>query len=186
MFVRMLLIPAFLGLAAGQNLLVNGDFEQPLTTGWTATQGGSAYGLTDRQTHYHSDPDYEARDSLYSGAGWRKLAQRVDVSSVVVDVSFWAKFQVGGGSSTCWPVACVVIGYYTVTNALLGETRFYHHNEYCTWTSSSTLHLIEVTNPDWVQYSLNVAEELAQHLPGVNPNLVRRVEVALFDTTAGG
>ncbi len=186
MFARLLLIPALLGLAAGQNLLVNGDFEQPLTTGWTATQGGSGYGLTDRQTWYHSDPDYEARDSLYSGAGWRRLAQRVNVSSPVLGISFWAKFEIGAGSSTCWPVASVTIGYYNAANTLLGETRFYYHNEYCTWTSSSTLHLIEVTNPDWARYSLNVADELAQHLPGVNPALVQRVEVALFDTTAGG
>ncbi|MBM3322646.1 hypothetical protein FJY69_04130 [candidate division WOR-3 bacterium] len=186
MLIRLLLVPALLGLAAGQNLLVNGDFEQLLTTGWTATQGGSGYGVTDRQTHYHPDPDYEARDSLYAGAGWRRLAQRVNVSSVVLDVSFWAKFQIGGGSSTCWPVACVVVGYYNATNTLLGETRFYYHNSYCTWTSSSTLHLIEVTNPDWTRYSFNVAEELAQNLPGVNPAQVQRVEVALFDTTSGG
>jgi hypothetical protein len=186
MFKRLLLIPAVLSLAAGQNLLVNGDFEQPLTTGWALTTGGSGYGATDRQTDYHPDPDYEARDSLYSGPGCRRLAQRVSVSSTWLDVSFWAKFEIGGGSSTCWPVASVVVGYYDAVDAWLGETRFYYHNEYCNWTSSGTMHLVEVTDPAWRQYSFNVSEELAANLPGVDPDDVRRVEVALFDTTAGG
>jgi len=182
----LLLMTAVLALAAGQNLLVNGDFEQPITTGWTLTLGGAGYGATDRQTSYHPDPDYEAMDSLYTGAGCRKLAQRVNVLSPWLDVSFWAKFAIGGGSATCWSVACMTIGYYDASDARLGETRFYHHNSYCNWTSTPTMHLIDVTNPDWNQYSLNISEELADHLPGVNPNSVRRVEVALFDTTGGG
>jgi ABC-type amino acid transport substrate-binding protein len=101
-------------------------------------------------------------------------------------VSFQAKFDIYGTSSTCWPVAYVGIGYYDAVGNQLGETRIYHHNSYCTWVPTGTLSLIEVTNPDWTQYDIDIAQEIAQHLPGVNPADVRQVRVALADTTAGG
>jgi hypothetical protein len=169
-----------------QNLLTNGDFEQDLSAGWTKDTGGYGFFTTARSPDYQPDPDYEALDSLYSGAGNCRLSQRVDVPGPVLSLSFWAKFGIYGASSTCWPVAYVGVGYHDATGQLLGETRVYYHDTYCTWTSTSTMSLIEVTNPDWTQYSIDIAQELSQHLPGVNPADVRKLSVALVDTTAGG
>jgi hypothetical protein len=178
-----LLLPLLLAFGLSQNLLTNGDFEQELTTGWTQ----NVYGVVtiDRGTDYQPDPDFEAKDSLYA-YGWGKLSQIVDAPGIQLALSFWARFEIGAGSSTCWPVACVTVGYYDAANVLLGETRFYYHNSYCTWVPSSTLSLIEVTNPDWTQYNLDIAQELTQHLPGIAPGQVSRVEIALYDTTSGG
>jgi hypothetical protein len=171
---------------SGQELLVNGDFEQPLENGWIVDTGEYGYKTISRDVGYQPDPDYEALDSIYAGNGYSKLGQTVDVPGPSLLLTFSASFAVGGTSSSCWPVASVVVIYKDVADAVLGQTRFYYHNEYCTWVPSSTMSLHEVTNPDWTQYSLDVADELAQNLPGVNPGDINRVEVALYDTTAGG
>jgi len=180
------LLTVLLALAPGQNLLVNGDFEQDLSVGWTVDSGGYGFRTLDRQLDLQPDPDYEVRCSLYSGSGYVRLSQRVEVWHPYLALSFWAKFSIGGGSSTCWPVAYVGIGYFGEEDSLLGETRIYYHNSYCTWTPTSTFSLIEVTNPDWTEYSIDVAEELRTHLPGIDPGDIRAVRVSLADSTAGG
>jgi hypothetical protein len=175
-----------LALAFSQNLLVNGDFEQDLSVGWTIDSSGYGLRSVDRLTDLQPDPDFEVRCSLYSGAGSLALSQRVDVPHPWLGVSFWAKFEIAGTSSSCWPAAYVGIGYFGDANNLLGETRVYHHNSYCTWVPTGTLSLIEVTNPDWTQYYVDVGQELNEHLPGVNPADIRQVRISLADTTAGG
>jgi hypothetical protein len=182
-----LLLPLLLGLGFGQNLLLNGDFEQPLSTGWTETHEGYGIITFDRQTYYDPDPDYEAMDSIYSGAGSTRLTQIVEVPGPLLQLNFTAKFALGGGtSSTCWPVASFAVSYYDALDNKLGETRFYLHDSNCTWIATPTLSLIEVSSLDWQNYQLNIADELNTNLPGVDPALVMRVGVALFDTTAGG
>jgi len=180
------LLPLLLAIASSQNLLVNGDFEQELSVGWTRDSGGYGFFTMDRQTNLEPDPDFEARCSLYSGSGYCRLSQSAAVPHHWMAVSFRAAFAIAGGSSTCWPVAYVAIGYLNSADELLGETRVYYHNSYCTWVPSATLSLIDVTNPDWTQYQVDVEEELRLHLPGVNPADVRQIRVSLADSTAGG
>ena len=177
------LVAVIVAAGFGQGMLVNGDFEQPIDVGWQLDTAG--YVFVNRDVAYHPDGDYELLDSLlYQGRG--RVYQIVDVPGPRLLLSFWAKFEIGGGSSTCWPVAGVTVGYYNDLDILLGETRIYHHNEYCTWLPAGNLSLIEVVNPDWSQYSLDIADELAQNLPGVDPQQIRKVGISVFDTTAGG
>ncbi len=175
-----------LGLTPAQNLLTNGDFEQELTVGWNQEQGGSGTVTFGRDVTYHPDPDYEAQGYLYAGPGWLALRQVVPVTTLSMDLSFWAAFELGGGSSTCWPVASIMVSFLDSSGAVLGETYFYYHNQYCTWAPSDTFHLIEVTNPGWQQYEMNLADELAQNLRGVSRARVRKVGVALYAWTSGG
>lgn len=182
----LLIIPAVLSLTLAQNLLTNGDFEQDLTAGWTQTKGGTGTQTMDRSVGYHPDPDCEAMAYQYSGSGWVKLAQTLDMPGPDALLTFWASFWRGASSSACWPVACVNASYLDAGGTLLGETRFYYHDAYCTWTRSSTLNLIDVTDPNWTQYSLDVRAEIATNLPGVNPDNVRKIQVALYVYTSGG
>ena len=175
-----------LGFAVAQNTIVNGDFEQDLTMGWIQDYGGAGTATFTRDPSYQPDPDYEAQSYLYSGSGWLELRQVVDITTLSLDLSFWASFELGGGSSSCWPVASVTVSYRDAAGTVLGETRFYYHNQYCNWTSSQTLHLIDVANPGWQQYDLDVVRELALNLPGVDTRLVRQVGVALYAYTSGG
>ncbi len=181
-----LLIPLlFLSLASAQELLTNGDFEQEITVGWVWTYSGSGTHLADRQVGYHPDPDYEAHTYQYDNPGESRLAQKVETPGVMLELSFWAKFEEGAGSSTCWPAACFAVCYYDAADVLLGETRFYY-STYANWTPSPTLSLYRITNPDWQQYTLNIADELNQNLPGVNPADVAKIEVALWSVTVSG
>ncbi|MEO0079226.1 MAG: hypothetical protein ABIK44_00915 [candidate division WOR-3 bacterium] len=186
MRLKFLLIPTLaLSLSLGQELLVNGDFEQELSVGWTYTDSGSGTHLAQRGTEYQPDPDYEAYVYQYDNPGWTRLSQRVDVPGVALQLSFWARFNEGGGSSTCWPAACFQVCYYNDDNVLLGETRYYY-STYADWVPSPTLSLYRITNPDWSRYELNIPDELTQNLPGVNPGEVAKVEVALFSYTISG
>ena len=182
----LLLLPLILGFAGAQNLLENGDFEQDLTVGWQWTYGGYGSHLNDRQVWRHPDPDYEAWVQQYDGEGWSKLYQIVDVTDVELDFSFIGKFEIGGSSSTCWPVGSVCIEYYNASQGLLGETRFYCHDAYCNWTPSSTLDLVPVSPSNWEPWNLNIQEELTYNLPGVNSEDVAKIGVAMYLYTSGG
>ncbi len=184
-FRLLLLIPILFGLVLGQNLLENGDFEQPLSVGWTQTQGGVGTHTIDRGTGHQPDPDYEAYVKQYDGEGWTKLSQVVDVAGPDLGLSFWAQFGFEC-PSTCWPVATVCVEYYDNTDAIVGETRFYYHDFQCEWTRTPTLNLIDITNPDWNQYDLDIRQEIEDNLPGVNPEDVAKIGVALYDYTSGG
>ncbi|MBM3315442.1 hypothetical protein FJY71_06345 [candidate division WOR-3 bacterium] len=180
------LLLLMLGAAAAQNLIVNGDFEQALDVGWTQMPGGSGYHNYNRGTSYHPDPDNEVWVQQYDGGGWTALDQSVFLWDVNYDLSFWAKMNYGGGSSTCWPVTAVCVMYLSTEGIYLGETRFYWHSPYCNWTPSGSLHLIEVTNNDWTEYSMNLYEEITRNLPDVNPSQVHRVTISLHASTSGG
>ncbi len=173
------------GSGLSQNLLVNGDFEQELTVGWTYTDSGSGTHQARRDTTYHPDPDYEAWVYQYDNPGWTRLSQKVEVLNPALTLSFWAKFSESGGSSTCWPAACFQVCYYDANNNLLGETRYYYAT-YANWNPSPTLSLYRITNPDWTSYELDIQEEINNNLPGVNPDSVAKVEVALWSMTTSG
>ncbi len=178
-----LLVSLLLAVAFSQELLTNGNFEQDLSIGWSRDTYGMTY--IARDTTYRPAPGYAALDSLY-GYGWSRLNQTVDVPGILLALQFWAKFEIAGTSSSCWPVAAVTLSYLDASDNLLGETRIYDHNQYCTWAPGPTLSLIEVTNPDWTEYNLDVAQEISANLPGVNPGDISKVRVSLSDTTAGG
>jgi len=172
-------------LSLSQELLLNGNFEQDLSIGWTRTDSGYGTHQVLRGTEYQPDPDYEAWVYQYDNPGWTRLSQRVEVPGVALQLSFWAKFAESGGTSTCWPAACFQVCYYDADANLLGETRYFY-STYATWTPSPVLSLYRITNPDWNRYELNIADELTSNLPGVNPSDVAFVEVALWSYTYSG
>lgn len=180
-----LLAALLFSVGLGQQLLVNGDFELPLTTGWVHSDSGYGTHTSDRSVNYQPDPDYEAMSYQYDNPGWCRLGQTVDVPSPVLALSFWASFEQGGGTSTCWPAACFSVRYLDGSGTPLGETR-YVYSTYADWVPSATFSIIRITNPAWSEYDLDIAQELADNLPGVNPGDVAKVEVALYSYTYSG
>ncbi len=168
-----------------QELIINGDFEQELTVGWTLIPSGSGTHTANRDVFYHPDPDYEAMAYQYDNPGSMRLSQIVDVPGPLLELTFTASFAESGGVSTCWPAACFSVCYLDADNNVLGETR-YVYSTYANWTSTSTLNIIRLYDPSWTTYNLNIAEELANNLPGVNPGDVVKVEIALFAYTHSG
>lgn len=185
--MRKLILPTLVVLAfaaPAQELLVNGDFEQPLETGWVQTMGGSGTHTINRDTGYDPDPDYEAYCYQYDNPGYARLSQQVEVPGPALEVGFRAKLETTGQTS-CWPAAYVSVCYLDENGTKLGETRYFSAG-FSPWTASPVFNPVRVTSTDWNDYTVIVADELSQNLPGINPAEVRRVELAFADTTASG
>lgn len=184
---RILLCSVFLlilvGPALADEFLINGDFEQPLDVGWTDTvlsQAGS-YAFSREDTFGQPMPGYAAKVYKYL-ARFASLRQTVDVTSLDLSLSFDGRFKIAGGSSTCWPVASLWIRYADANGTELGNTRICRSSVYSTWTSSDTVHIIEITDTTgaWNNYTVNLQEEVSTNLPGVKPEDVAKVTVDLF------
>jgi len=184
---KLVLIPVLLlaAVAFGQELLVNGDFEQDLAVGWTHIDSGSGTHEVARATTYEPDPDNEAYIYQYDNPGSTILVQTVEVPWTLLELNFRASFYEAGGSSSCWPAACVNVLYFDASDALLGESRFYY-STYANWTASPTLSLHKITSPDWAEHTLDIERELADNLTGVDPEQVAKLGVALVAYTSGG
>ncbi|MBM3313656.1 hypothetical protein FJY70_03575 [candidate division WOR-3 bacterium] len=168
--------------SAGANLLVNGDFEQPFSVGWETLAvnlaGGDTFTWSD--TLGQPTPGYAVKVRKYL-ASYASLRQTVDVPDANLILTFDGRLAIGGGSSTCWPVAALVVRYRDAAGKSLGNTKIYLHDQYCTWVPSDTQSLIDITRPGvWMPLGLNVAAELSAHLPGITPAEVKKLTVELY------
>jgi hypothetical protein len=162
-------------------LLTNGDIELVLGTGWSQASSGANI-IIDRATTYDPDPDYEARVYKGSGSGYARLFQMVDIPTTDLEFSVYAKIYAYDNHSTAWCGAGVIISYLNENGVLLGDTRICMRSTQCPWSNSSTRHIIQATDSMWHNYAFNIDNELT-NLSGVNPSDVKKIEVALFDST---
>ncbi len=158
-------------------LVTNGDFEAPLTEGWTTESSG--YGvLFDRATTYEPDLDYEVKVAKATGTGFARLSQTVELPGL--DAVLSADLSVSATATvTAWAAAVLAIEYLDETGHRLGETYIGDLSRYCPWVSGDALHLIEVDPSVWATHLLTLDEELA-NLPAVDPFEVRAVRVSLL------
>lgn len=164
--------------------LTNGDFEEPLTTGWLQELSGSSTFIA-RATNYDPDPDYEAYVYNGTGDGFAKLYQTVDVPTTDLEFSVNAKLYASSTSSTCWSGAAVVISYLDESGSLLGETMICYRAQACPWESNDTCHIIEATDSLWHNYAFNIDDELV-NLNGVNQADIKKIQVALLGQCVSG
>ena len=182
LLLTVLFLTLALPAAAGE-LLVNGDFEQPLDVGWTDTVQLEAGTYFFDRTDTLGQPSPGFAVAVHKElARFAALRQTVDVADVGFVLSFDARLKIGGGSSTCWPVASVWVRYADAAGLELGNTRICRSSVYSTWTKSDTVSIIEITDTTgaWNHYSLDLAQELANHLPGINSADVKKVTIDLF------
>lgn len=174
---------SLVGLASASTLLTNGDFEQEFSVGWQNSAPGYYDSLL-RGSTYQPDPDMEAY-VFHAYGGYFKLFQTTDIPSTDLQFSIDAKMYAydNNADTLCWAGAAVIISYLNESNTILGQTRIYRSTTPCPWTNTNTRHLIPASDESWHTYSFSITSELG-NLPGVNPLLIKKVEVALFDTAA--
>lgn len=177
----------FISLASAGNWLINGDFEQDLNIGWTTNQSGSNITIN-RATTYEPDADYEVLVQKGAGNGYARILQMaLENITTPSEFNFSIKAKLyaydNNADTLTWAAAAVIVGYYNATGTKLGETRICQFTAPCPWQNTSTCHLIIVSDSLWHTYSFNLQSELG-NLPGVNPSNVKKVEIALYDTTA--
>ena len=179
-------LAALLGLASA-NLLVNGDFEQAFDVGWDTLAvnlaGGDTFTWSD--TLGQPSPGHAVAVRKYL-ASYASMNQTVDIPDVNLTLTFDGCLEIGGGSSTCWPVASFVVRYLDSTGTSMGNTMLYLHDQYCTWVSSDTQSLIDITTPGvWTPFSIDIADELSKHLPGIAAANVKKLTVDLYSYDNG-
>jgi hypothetical protein len=178
----------FIAISIGTagNFLVNGNFEQDLSIGWTSYMGDPTYGYDTiiRGTDYEPDGDYEVYTLSQLGYVTR-LYQTVDIPSTD-NFTFAIKAKIDAfdndADTLCWAAGAIVLYYQNAAGATLGETRICRYSTPCPWANTSTVHLIPAADTLWHNYSFTLNTELA-NLPGVTPTQVKKVMVCLLDTT---
>jgi hypothetical protein len=174
-------VAALVGLASA-NLLVNGDFEQAFDVGWDTiaenAAGGDTFTWSDTLGQPSTGHAVAVRKYLAKCAS---MSQTVDIPDVNLTLAFDGRLQIGGGSSTCWPVASFVIRYLDASGVSLGNTKIYLHDQYCDWAGSDTQSLIDIMTPGvWTPFSIDIADELSTHLPGIPAATVKKLTIDLY------
>ena len=182
---KSLILILVIGFSFASNYVTNGDFEQPLSVGWTTYSPGS-YGSITRAINYDPDPDYEVyvrrQGSGGLGSGYDVLYQTIEPHIMELDFSATIKLNATeSGNGSNWAGAALSLYYRDANDALLGITRICRYTPGTPWTNSSTQHLIIAPNTTWNNYSFNIGDEL-QNLPGVDPSEVVKITVTLIDT----
>ncbi|MCL6466015.1 MAG: hypothetical protein K6T77_04565 [candidate division WOR-3 bacterium] len=137
------------------------------------------------QHSFHPDRDFEVmiHKMLHQGM---KLYQRVeinDIESLAFSVS--CRLTAKSESDSLFAAAAVCLEFLDNSDSVLGETRIYVATRGCDWQNSPRLHLIPA--PDsfhWYDYHFFLRDEL-ESLPGVQPELVKAVQVGLLGFVLG-
>ncbi|MBN2619989.1 hypothetical protein JXB22_02775 [candidate division WOR-3 bacterium] len=181
---RYFVLIVMIGVCMGANYVVNGDFEQAFTVGWTEYSPDS-YGYFSRGTSYDPDPNYEAYGYRYGsggqGGGYDMLHQTFDIP--IIDFDFSANIKLDAwDSGSSWCGAALAVYYRNASNTVLGVTRICRISAGCPWSNTAVQHSIYASDTNWHNYSFNIEDEL-QNLSGVNPDAVARITIALIDTS---
>ncbi len=188
MLTAVLLTAGVLLTAAQGNLLTNGDFEQPLTVGWSQEFDDSqgSYVIT-RDTTLQPDPDFEVRIYKYLRY-YARLKQTVAVPGTNVRFSGAAKLvATKGPTSGYYAYAAIILEYQNAGGEVLGRTWIMKKIGDFNPQNTPTQHYILTISDVWENYGFVLADELA-NLPGINPRDISRVSVVVesYGTGASG
>ncbi len=176
---RYLIILAIVGISSAAVLITNGDFEEPLETGWSQGSSGSGVMVIMRDTDYDPDPDYEVYVHKGDGTGSVRLFQTVVIPTTDLEFSVRAKLIVYGTSNQCWSGAGVCIFYLNASNGVLGCSKICRRTVACPWQSNDSCHVVEAADTLWNDYAFNIDDEL-ENVPAVNASDVAKIQVSLL------
>ncbi len=168
-------------------VLINGDFEQPLTVGWKQKNQNVSYSdEINRATNLDDDEDYELIVEKLS-SGQMKLYQIVEIANANLHFSVNAKMSAAEQNTEAeyWAAAVIGLLFLDKDNAVLGETKITAKSLHCPWTDTKNLHIISVDDySKWHNYSFNINDEL-DNLPGINPKDVKKIQIAISAISQG-
>lgn len=177
----LLFIIITLSAGSGAGLLINGDFEQPLTTGWSQYLAGP--GIIDRAIDYEPDPDYESQVYVTTKGVYGKLYQKVIIPSI--DLRFSTKARLVAWCNELvghWAGSSLLIAYLDDHGNHLGSTRICAKTSSCPWSNTPIHHIIDAPDSLWHTYTFDVGDEL-RNLPAVKPSAIKGIEIALYSET---
>uniref|UniRef100_A0A7C6EGE5 Uncharacterized protein n=1 Tax=candidate division WOR-3 bacterium TaxID=2052148 RepID=A0A7C6EGE5_UNCW3 len=173
---------SFCFLYAGE-FIFNGKFEDSLKH-WNTYAHGETYTITTDKI-YEEDPDSE----VYVGRLDKRetaIYQTCYIPGLDLNFSFKVKLY-AKSYDTLHPhpaISSIILSYLDVDENIQGETRIFRYAESLYWYPSPVLHLIEISDTNWFNYTLNIADELS-NLPGVNPIDIKKLRVTLYTRSYG-
>jgi len=167
---------------SADELIQNGTFEND-TTGWTSEYSGGTWTVDAGQ--YDLDPDMEGYAYKYD-ATFGRMYQTLDVANPGVRFSAQAQLVAVelNPAATYWAFAALELQYLDAAGNYLGRTLIGYATPHSSLSSSTTQHIITAVDSLWHSYQFNIQDELV-NLTGVSPSEVRKVKVAMLDTTNG-
>jgi hypothetical protein len=168
------LMLAFAGRAAAKNLVVNGDFSQPLETGWTVKSSSEAPTVEVRTEKTNSVRVYQMAN------GYTSLRQRVAVPNGKLRFSFSGWFSADVNKPDFGAMSNVTIAFLDADTNLLGQTTYARIIGESPLPKNDNTHIIPVkADSVWSDYSFNVGQELAKNLGEIDPEWVKYVDISL-------
>ncbi|MEO0079280.1 MAG: hypothetical protein ABIK44_01195 [candidate division WOR-3 bacterium] len=181
----------FLTLVSGvfaRELVQNGRFELPPDSGWEVIRWGDFPDTGNCRLRWqHSlnpDRDFEVliHKMLHQGM---KLYQKIPVTTLDLWFSVFCRLTAKSEDDSLFAAAAVCLEYLNGADSVLGESRIYSATRGCTWQSGPNLHLLRAPDSlSWHRYRISVRSEL-ESLPGVEPESVKAIRVALLAFVLG-
>lgn len=168
-----------IGMSSAAVLITNGEFEEPLETGWFQGSSGSGVMTIVRETYFDPDPDYEVFVHKGDETGSIKLFQTVVIPTTDLEFSVNAKLIVYGTSAQCWSGAGVCILYLNASNVVLGSSKICAGTVACPWQSNDSCHVVAAIDTLWNSYAFNIDDELV-NVPAVNGSDVAKIQISLL------
>lgn len=175
------------------NLIVNDDFKESWTVGWQRYLEEGTPGSNHVKTQNRGNTTF--LQIIHSGKAAFVLFQpvRVQNRNLLMTASFKLKGWEGTGmyGFTKSGTAMIELQYLDESERRLGSTRILNYAKHMfadtpligvprLQEDDSTTHHI-VVEPRWhIGYQLDIQKEIRSNLPGVDPNLVSMVLIALY------
>jgi hypothetical protein len=120
---KYLVLFLIIGISNAGVLLTNGDFEEPLATGWFQGSSGSGFMTIVRETYYDPDPDYEVFVHKGDETGSIKLFQTVVIPTTDLE------FSVNANSLNVWMIEGIQNGRRSspmiLSSIIQGQSRMF-------------------------------------------------------------
>ena len=160
--------------------LVNGDFAQPLSTGWQK----SARNIVGSNTvAIQKDGGVKVQKTMCGSA---RIEQDVKLAGLNTVFSTRVKFATESTRDDYYAYSTIALGYFDKAGNKLGETRWFSTTGTSPWKASATVHLIPVQKPgSWQDLGLNIGDELHKNLKGIVPGKVASLRVTLESFGSG-
>lgn len=179
-----LILSVFAFAAFGQELVLNGGFEDGFEHWEQEVESpDGSYEFT-RSTRYRSGPDYSARIHKYMRY-YARLVQEVALPGVNVWFSADAKLLAAKGATPGHHAyAALILEYLDAGGTALGRTALMKKVGDYNPQNSPTERYVFVAGDRWGSYGLSIPEEL-NRLHGINPAEVAAVRITLVGHGTG-
>ncbi len=159
--------------------VVNGDFAQPLDSGWTRTSRDLV--------GYHAfapikDGGMKVRKVQ---CGFARLTQDIPLATADVVLEVPVRLRASANVPGYHAYAALVVEYVDSQGTTLGETRYVTFSGRKPPAGTDVRHVVEVAPDGWQPVELDVAAELSDNLPGIPAADVAGLRI-VFDAFGSG